>query len=90
MSTRETYPRIEPVWPEVLTPDEAARYLRVSPATLRKAVKRGDFPVIQVADRWRVSRSTLEAYMSGELTNDVGLSARSIRNIVRRGGSITK
>lgn len=70
-------------FPEVLTPEEAARYLRVSPATLRKAVRQKDFPVIRVAGRWRVAKSTLDAYLSGELhQEELGLSLRSKRRIM--------
>lgn len=71
-------------WPEVLTPDEASRFLRVSPATLRKAVKRGDFPVLHVADRWRISRTVLEGYLRGDTKREFGLGEKSRRRIIGR------
>lgn len=57
-----------PAPPDIMTPDEAAAYLRVSLPTLRKAVRRKDFPVLWIAGRWRVSRATLDAYLSGKST----------------------
>lgn len=73
-------------FPEILTPDEASRFLRVSLATLRKAVKRGDFPVLHVADRWRVSRVVLEGYLEGRTQREYGLGDRSRKRIISRGG----
>ncbi len=51
---------------DILTPEEAARYLRVSRPTLLKAVKQQDFPVMYVGARWRVSKAVLDKYLAGE------------------------
>lgn len=50
---------------DVLTPEEAAAFLRVSRPTLLKAVRSGEVPVLHLGSRWRVSRKALEEYMAG-------------------------
>lgn len=79
---------ITETFPEILTPEEASRYLRVTRTTLTKAVKQKDFPILRVAGSWRVSKSTLDAYLRGEFhQEELGLSLRSKKNIIKRGGT---
>jgi excisionase family DNA binding protein len=47
--------------PDVLTPEEAAAYLRIPVVTVRRALARGELPGALLARRWRVRRADLDA-----------------------------
>lgn len=51
--------------PETLTPEEAARYLRVNPQTLYRLLRSGRLPGVKVGRQWRIRKATLEAYLDG-------------------------
>jgi excisionase family DNA binding protein len=51
--------------PYVLTLDEAAQLLRISPQTLEGLVSRGDVPGRKVEREYRFLRSALEAWLQG-------------------------
>lgn len=70
---------------EVLTPEEAAAYLRVSRPTLLKAVRRGEVPVLHIGARWRVSRAALDQYLAGAQT--ALFSAKANTGTRRRNGT---
>jgi excisionase family DNA binding protein len=48
-----------------LTPDEAARILKVSPQTLRRWLRKGVLKGIKVGDGklWRINQSTIDQYL---------------------------
>ncbi len=48
---------------EVLTLDEAARYLRVSPQEVDHLATRGDLPAKKIGEQWRFSRSAITAWL---------------------------
>jgi len=50
---------------EVLTLEEAAELLGISPRALREAAARGEVPGRKVANRWRFSRFALHRWLSG-------------------------
>ena len=50
---------------EVLTLEEAAQFLEISPRTLREAAVRGEVPGRLIARRWRFSRPALHAWLAG-------------------------
>jgi len=52
--------------PEILTLNEAAAWLQVSPRALREATARGEVPGRQVCGKWRFSRPALHAWLSGQ------------------------
>lgn len=52
--------------PDVLTPEEAARLLRVSLDTVRKMLREGRLPGAKVGREWRILRRDLEAYLRGQ------------------------
>jgi excisionase family DNA binding protein len=62
-----TQPAGQPApWPEVLTLEEAARYLRVSPAVLIQLADWQQVPARRVAGVWRFSRAALHAWLAGD------------------------
>lgn len=53
-------------FPEVLTLEEAARYLNLSPETVVQLAQEGNIPARQVDKSWRFLRSALERWLKGE------------------------
>lgn len=51
--------------PEVLTRDQAAWLLRLSPGRLDAAVKRGEVPARKVGRKWLYSKTALLAVITG-------------------------
>jgi len=54
---------------EILTLDEAAELLSISPRSLREAAARGEVPAQKLARQWRFSRFALHQWLSGEGTH---------------------
>jgi len=50
--------------PEILTAEQAAKLLGVSEQTLRKWVDAGEVPAVQIASRWRFSKTRLEQFIA--------------------------
>ena len=50
---------------EILTPDEAARYLRVHPQTIYRRLRTGTMPGAKIGDQWRIRKADLESYLKG-------------------------
>lgn len=48
---------------DILTVDEAAKFLRLSRAAIYKLLKRGEIPAARVLDRWRFSRRQLHQWI---------------------------
>lgn len=60
---------------DYLTPSEAAAIAKVSPATIRRWVRRGELTRHEAGSRVRVRRAELEKFLSCEVTPiDVNLS----------------
>ncbi len=55
--------RIDPELPEVLTPEELAQYLRVSPSTIYRLLKAHKLPVFHVDRYPRFYRDQIEAWI---------------------------
>ncbi len=52
---------------ELLTPEEAARVLKVDPATIRAWLRAGQLKGIKLPGGfWRISEEALEEYISGK------------------------
>lgn len=51
-------------WPEVLTTEEAAALLRVSPDVLLRLSREGEVPGARLGGRWRYSRGLLEEMLA--------------------------
>ena len=51
---------------ELLTPEEVAAILRVSPKSIRKWLKEGTLQGIKVGRLWRIKESELKAALAGE------------------------
>ena len=50
---------------DVLTPDEAARFLRIKKTKLLKLAQGGDVPARKIDDEWRFLRAALEDWLRG-------------------------
>lgn len=44
---------------ELITPQEAAKMLKVSDQTIRKMIKRGDLKAYKVGCRWRIEQGEI-------------------------------
>jgi excisionase family DNA binding protein len=66
--------------PEILTPQEAAEFLRVPLLTVQRQVKAGRLPGRRVGKEWRFSRSMLREWVaSGPDRHDLELYDRRAR-----------
>ena len=59
---------------ELLTPEEAARYLRVNPQTVYRLLRCGDCPGFKIGRQWRIRRADLDARLCAQ---DPTTAARS-------------
>lgn len=48
---------------QVLTVDEVAAELRVSPQTVRKLIDNGELKAFRVGGQWRIKRKDLDRYI---------------------------
>jgi excisionase family DNA binding protein len=48
---------------ELLTPEEAARWLRISKRTLYEYMRSGELPAIKIGPQWRIDTDELVAFM---------------------------
>ncbi len=51
--------------PEVMSVEEAAEYLKVSPADVQSAIDSGDLPARQLGSQYRISKSAIDAFLGG-------------------------
>jgi excisionase family DNA binding protein len=51
---------------QVLTSDEAMEYLRISKPTFLKFVHQGKIKAVKIGSGWRVLKSELHRFLSGE------------------------
>jgi excisionase family DNA binding protein len=52
-------------FPEVLTPEEAADYLRVDRETVYRRLRAGQLPGNKVGQQWRIRKHDLNEYLQG-------------------------
>ncbi len=55
-------------WPEVLTLDEAARFMRLEVGELEALALRDAVPARRVGNQWRFNRTALLAWLNGDWT----------------------
>lgn len=55
---------------DVLTPAEAAKYLRVNPQTVYRLLNEGTLHGAKVGRTWRVRRSELDRFLAGDRRED--------------------
>jgi excisionase family DNA binding protein len=66
-SARKGTPTSQPVsWPEVLTLEETAGYLRLSPPTVEQLALKGEIPGRRLEQGWRFLRRALEEWLLGK------------------------
>ncbi len=54
-------------WPEILTVNEVARYLRLAEATVYKLAQAGGIPAARVGGVWRFSRRLLDEWLDQQM-----------------------
>ena len=73
---------------EILTPEEAAGYLRVHPQTVYRRLRAGALPGAKVGEQWRLRKADLDQFLKGRsgetVYDDEPLSAADLKEI-RRG-----
>lgn len=52
----------------VLTPNEAAEYLKVNPQVLEKYLRAGDIPARKIGRQWRINKLALDLWLAPEMT----------------------
>ena len=60
--------------PQMLTPSEVAKFLKVSPATVRNMIKRGDLDAIQLKGGrgiYRIPLSAIKSLMGNDLSHNI-------------------
>ena len=67
------------VFDDVLSVEEAAAFLKVAPATVRREARAGQLPGRHVGKEWRFSRSALIDWLRGELEGSGEQPARYAR-----------
>lgn len=78
MSTPSDLPDL----PEILTLEQAARFLQVSTRTIQRMVKDGRLPGRQVGSQWRFDREQLRAWVRGE--HDPEQAAATQRDLIEK------
>lgn len=51
--------------PEILSSEDVARWLHVSPTQVRRLAAAGEIPGVQIGSLWRFSRQALEQWIGG-------------------------
>ena len=73
---------------EILTPEEASRYLRVHSQTVYRRLRAGKLPGAKIGDQWRIRKADLDDYLKGSMAqsafDEEPLSAADLKAI-RRG-----
>jgi excisionase family DNA binding protein len=54
-----------PAMPDVMTVEEAAQFLKVSPDDLQSLIDSGDLKAKKVGKTYRITKAALEAYLKG-------------------------
>ena len=65
-STPQTQPEVPHFEEDILTPKEAAQYLKVCEATIRNNIKRGTIPHFHVNGRVRFKKSGLNEWIEAQ------------------------
>lgn len=64
---------------ELLTVDQAAKLLAISKPTLWRLLRRGELPVVKIAQRGtRLKRSDIEAYISRHYTGGQATEGKGV------------
>lgn len=70
---------------EVLfTVDEAARYIKFNPETVRRLIREGKLPAIRMSGRWRIKKSELEAWGEKNTPKNLGGRPKNSKNKKRK------
>jgi excisionase family DNA binding protein len=57
----------QPELERVLTINEVAQILRMHPTTIYRLVKRGELPGFKIGGAWRISKASLDSFLSAEV-----------------------
>ena len=54
-------------FPEIMTLEETAKYLRIGKSTLYKMVREREVPAIKIADQWRFRKRDIDKWLEGRI-----------------------
>jgi excisionase family DNA binding protein len=60
---------------EILRPDEAANFLKVSLPTLFEQSQKGEIPARKIGSQWRYSRKALQEHVAGQQSQPTKVQA---------------
>ena len=63
---------------DLLTPEEAAVYLRLNPQTTYRLLRSGHLPGVKIGRQWRIRKSSLDAYLDGEPVASAGRASSPV------------
>lgn len=61
---------------EIMTAKEVAQYLSLHPLTVHKYARAGKIPAFKIGTDWRFHKKTLEKWIRGKLTSNLGVNDR--------------
>lgn len=50
---------------DILTPKQAAKYLKISKPTMYKLLKKRKIPARRLGKQWRISKAVLDKFLAG-------------------------
>lgn len=66
---------------EIMTPEQVAEYLQISPATVYRYIRGGKLVAFQIGPQYRISREHLDAYLFATATVPSGLREYSDEDV---------
>ncbi|MCU0643845.1 MAG: helix-turn-helix domain-containing protein [bacterium] len=55
---------------EILSVDDAAKYLKVKSTTIRRQAERGDLPGFKIGNRWRFRMKDIESFIDAQMNQE--------------------
>ncbi len=84
-------PALQPSsWPEVMTLEEASRFLRISPAELAQLADGRDVPARNVAGYWRFSRAALLDWLAAQAEGAQTLPSATMPQVTGTGTTLAQ
>lgn len=71
---------------EVLSPEEAARYIDVHPQTIYRLLRQGEIPGRKIGRQWRILKAALDDYLRMGAPGADGLGEGSVERPAPEGG----
>lgn len=69
--------------PEIMTPEQVAEYLQISPATVYRYIRGGKLVAFHIGPQYRISRENLDAFLFATATVPSGLREYSAEDVAQ-------